>query len=48
MLRHSLFALYLDARSAFDKVMRQLLVEWDGIVMGPIDDQGGLEQGGVN
>ena len=75
VLKQPLFVIYLDARSAFDKVMRELLVrnlyhagttgqelllvnnrlknrktvvEWDGIMMGPIEDQGGLEQGGVN
>jgi hypothetical protein len=70
-----LFALYLDAKSAFDKVLRQLLIrnlyfcgttgkellyinnrlenrktfaEWDKKLMGPISDQVGVEQGGVN
>ena len=27
---------------------RKTVVEWDGMMMGPIADQGGLEQGGVN
>ena len=75
VLKLPVFILYLDARSAFDRVMRELLVrnlyhtgttgeelllinnrlenrktvvEWDGTMMGPIHDQGGLEQGGVN
>ena len=67
--------LYLDARSAFDVVQRQLLiknlyhvqggnssllfidsrlanrqtvVDYDGHLMGPINDEQGLEQGGIS
>ena len=70
-----LFVLYLDAKSAFDRVIREILVrnlyfagtvghellylnnrlenrltyaEWDKKLMGPISDQLGVEQGGVN
>ena len=70
-----LFILYLDAKSAFDNVLRQLLIrnlyfagtegeellainnrlagrktfaEWDKQIMGPIHDELGVEQGGVN
>ena len=69
------YALLLDAKSAFDKVVRQCAVraaflagscdqgllyldtrlasrrtfpEWDKVLMGPINDDLGLEQGGVN
>ena len=69
------FVLYLDAKSAFDRVLRQILVrnlffcgttgkelvlinhrlenrktiaEWDKQLMGPITDELGVEQGGVN
>ena len=79
-IQHSLFkskkpiyVLYLDAQSAFDVVLHELLirnlhfcgttgqsllyinnrlenrqtyVEWDGSLMGPINDECGLEQGG--
>ena len=75
VLQQPVFILYLDAKSAFDKVLRQLLIrnlyfcgtagkellhfnnrlefrktmaEWDKILMGPIIDQQGVEQGGVN
>ena len=68
-----LFVLYLDARSAFDLVQKELLVrnlypmhdqdqsimyidqrlqnrqtvlDWEGVLMGPICDEQGLEQGG--
>ena len=81
-INHSLFVqkqpaylLFLDAQSAFDIVLRELLVknlfnigtnghtllylnnrlksrqtfiEWDSVIMGPILDQCGLEQGGVS
>ena len=80
-IQHSLrsgkpiFVLYLDAKSAFDLVIRQFLVnklyhygikdqgllvidqrlknrkticEWNGLFMGPIHDEWGLEQGGKN
>ena len=74
-LKKPIYALYLDAKSAFDVVQRELLiknlfhiqgasqsliyidrrlarretvVEWDGQLMGPIDDEQGLEQGGVS
>ena len=70
-----LFALFLDARSAFDSVLRKILVnklfhcgttgqsllflnnrlearttfvEWDKQLMGPIVDEQGVEQGGIN
>ena len=70
-----MFALYLDAKSAFDVVLRQLLIknlyfcgtshpsityinnrlqnrttfiDWEKNIMGPIMDERGLEQGGVN
>ena len=69
------FALFLDAKSAFDKIVRQCAIrsaylagttdqgllyidfrlasrntypEWDRVLMGPIHDLLGLEQGGVN
>ena len=69
------YVLYLDARSAFDVVKRELLirhlfhlhgadqtllyidnrlasrqtvVDYDGILMGPIHDMHGLEQGGIS
>ena len=75
VLHQPLFILYLDAKSAFDKVLGQLLIrnlyfcgttgkellhinnrlqnrktvaEWDRVLMGPIIDQQGVEQGGVN
>ena len=75
VLQQPVFILYLDAKSAFDKVLRQLLIrnlyfcgtagkellhfnnrlefrktmaEWGKILMGPIIDQQGVEQGGVN
>ena len=74
-VKKPLFALYLDAESAFDVVLRELLVknlyfcgtsdpsllyidarlknrttflDWDRRIMGPISDERGLEQGGVN
>ena len=74
-LRRPLFVLYLDARSAFDAVQKELLIrnlyhvqnqdqsilylnnrllarqtvlDWGGDLMGPIQDQQGLEQGGTN
>ena len=75
-LKEPVFILYLDAKSAFDVVLRELLiknlfninsscsqslmylnhrlenrktfVDWDGQLMGPIDDEQGLEQGGAN
>ena len=73
--KQPLFALYLDAKSAFDSVLREFLVsslyqcgtnghsllyinnrlqsrttyiEWDKQLMGPIRDELGVEQGGVN
>ena len=75
VLNQPVFILYLDAKSAFDKVIRELLIrnlyscgtqgeelllidarlkhrktflEWDKVVMGPICDQVGVEQGGVS
>ena len=75
VLHQPLFVIYLDAKSAFDRVLRQLLVrqlyftgtqggelilidkrlesrktfaEWDNTLMGPISDELGVEQGGVN
>ena len=81
-IQHSLYSakrpayvLLLDAKSAFDKVVRECAVrnaylagttdqallyinsrlenrktyvEWDKVLMGPIDDKLGVEQGGVN
>ena len=74
-LKQPIYLLYLDAQSAFDVVLRELLVrnlyncntnshallyinnrlgnrktfiDWDGQLMGPIHDENGLEQGGVN
>ena len=75
-IKEPIFILYLDAQSAFDVVLRELLVrnlfhncdtngntllyinnrlgsrktfiDWDGELMGPIKDERGLEQGGVN
>ena len=74
-LKEPVYALYLDARSAFDVVLRELLVknlfsigtcghsllyldtrleqrqtyiDWEGKLMGPINDEQGLEQGGVS
>ena len=73
--KNNVFALLLDAKSAFDNVVRQCAIraaflagsrdqgllyldtrlssrrtfpEWEKVLMGPIDDQLGLEQGGVN
>ena len=73
-LKKPAFILYLDAMSAFDVVLKQLLIrnlfnsgtdghslmylsnrignrrtfiDWEGNLMGPINDQCGLEQGGV-
>ena len=70
-----IFVLYLDAKSAFDLVVRQFLInnlyhygindqglllidqrlkhrkticEWNGQLMGPIQDKWGVEQGGKN
>ena len=70
-----LFVLLLDAKSAFDRVLREILVRrlfldtekdqrisywnlrlgnrltychWDGLLMGPIHDELGVEQGGPN
>ena len=75
VLHQPLFILYLDAKSAFDRVIREILVrnlfftgtsgkellyidkrlenrktfaEWDKVLMGPIIDKLGVEQGGVN
>ena len=75
VLKIPLFVLLLDAKSAFDKVLRECavrqaylagtsghgllylnsrlqhrktFVEWDKILMGPIHDLLGVEQGGVN
>ena len=74
-LKEPVFTLYLDAKSAFDLVQRELLVrnlyfsgtsgetllyinnrlenrktvlDWNGKLMGPVNDQQGLEQGGVS
>ena len=75
-LQEPVFILYLDAKSAFDVVLRELLIknlfslndvihqsilylnnrlenrktflDWNGQLMGPIHDEQGLEQGGVN
>ena len=74
-LEEPVFVLYLDAKSAFDNVLRQILirnlfncgttghsllyfdnrlknrqtfVDWDGHIMGPVKDECGLEQGGIN
>ena len=74
-LKEPIFILYLDAQSAFDVVLPELLVknlfhcntdghsliylnnrfqsrrtfiDWKGQIMGPIIDEQGLEQGGVN
>ena len=74
-LKQPIFILYLDAKSAFDVVLKELLIknlfrsnteghsliylnnrltnrktyiDWDGHLMGPIDDEQGLEQGGVS
>ena len=73
--KNPLFALYLDAKSAFDNVFREFLirnlflcgtteastmfintrlesrqtiVDWDKQHLGPIHDQKGVEQGGIN
>ena len=75
VLKLPLFILLLDAKSAFDKVVRECairnaylagttghgllyldsrlrhrktFVEWDKVLMGPIEDSVGVEQGGVN
>ena len=69
------FCLYLDAKSAFDRALREILIrrmfldgtgghsllfldarlqnrktiiEWESTLMGPINDQQGVEQGGIN
>ena len=74
-LKKPIFILYLDAQSAFDVILRELLIrnlyncntlghsllyinqrlgnrrtyiDWEGNVMGPIADEQGVEQGGVN
>ena len=74
-LRQPVYVLYLDAQSAFDVVLRELLVrrvfhanttdqsllylnnrlgsrktivDWNGHHMGPVNDEQGLEQGGVS
>ena len=74
-IKEPLFVLLLDAQSAFDVVLRELLVrnlynintdghtllyinnrlghrrtfiDWDGNLMGAIEDECGVEQGGVN
>ena len=74
-LQEPMFVMYLDAKSAFDNVLRKILIrnlfhrgtighslvyfdnriknrqtfiEWEGHTMGPINDQCGLEQGGMN
>ena len=74
-LNRPAFALYLDARSAFDLALREFIVnnlyeygirdqglllidqrlknrrtvcEWDKQMMGPIEDECGVEQGGIN
>ena len=74
-LKQPLFILYLDAKSAFDVVLKELLIknlffsgtkghsllylnqrldsrqtfiDWDGQIMGPVNDEHGLEQGGPN
>ena len=75
-LKQPVYVLYLDAQSAFDVVLRELLIrnlfhntgtsgnsllfinnrlgsrrtfiDWDGKLMGPICDERGLEQGGIN
>ena len=73
--KEPIFLLFLDAKSAFDRVVRQFLIrelyfsgmdgnsllyidhrlgnrktflEWNKILMGPIQDNIGLEQGGIN
>ena len=74
--KQPIFILYLDAMSAFDVVLpellirnlfhncntgghvlhyinnrlsnRQTFIDWEGVLMGPINDQRGLEQGGLN
>ena len=75
VLKKPMYALYLDAKIAFDVVQKELLikslyrvqgadkslicidkrlsgrktvVEWSRHLMGPIDDEQGLEQGGIN
>ena len=74
-VKKPVFVLLLDAKSAFDKVVRQCAIrnaylagttnqallylnarlehrktyiEWDKVLMGPISDKLGVEQGGVN
>ena len=73
-LKKPLYALYLDAKSAFDYVQKELLIknlfyvqpnqsllylnnrltcrqtyiDWNGALMGPVEDSQGLEQGGVS
>ena len=74
-VKSPLYVLYLDAKSAFDVVQRELLIknlfsihgadqllmhvdnrlnyretilDWNGNLLGPINDQQGLEQGGKN
>ena len=69
------YVVYLDAKSAFDLVLREMLItdlydigikdqglvliderlknrktvgEWDRLLMGPIRDKCGVEQGGLN
>ena len=73
--KEPIYVLFLDAKSAFDVVLKELLVknlfhcnttgksllyldnrlgnretfiEWDGKIVGPIQDERGLEQGGVS
>ena len=73
--KQPLFVIFLDAKSAFDKILRELVirnaylagsqdqgliyldnrlkhrktyVEWDKVLMGPICDRLGVEQGGCN
>ena len=74
-LKEPLFVLFLDAKSAFDVVLKELLIknlyfsgttgetllyldarlgnrqtylDWNGQLMGPILDEQGVEQGGIN
>ena len=74
-IKQPLYVLFLDAKSAFDVVLKELLIknlyhcnttgqslvyfnnrlenretfiEWDGKIVGPIFDESGLEQGGIN
>ena len=73
--KEPLFVIFLDAKSAFDKILRENIIrnaylagtndqallyidnrlkhrqtfcEWDKVLMGPIKDKLGVEQGGVN